>query len=287
MNKSVDPPKRTLRQSSLRVLLLCTALYLLACVGCATFQRRLIYFPPNLTSEQLDRLAQSSGLERWDDASGERLGLKRLASSQPAQGRVLILYGNGSCAAGCGHYAEAIQSIAPLDVFILEYPGYTDRPGIPSQDSLFRAADEALRVMDTNGPIYLVGESLGTGVASYLAGTSPDRIAGVVLLAPYNCLTDVAQAHMRLLPVRWLLVDRFPSQDYLRHYRGPVGMLVAGRDPVVPERFGRRLYAQYNGPKKLWEFPEGDHATVMSQPPETWKEIVEFWQSSPAVPAHK
>jgi len=43
------------------------------------------------------------------------------------------------------------------------------------------------------------------------------------------------------LPVGLLLVDRFPSEDYLRDYHGPVGMVVDGLDQVVPEKFGRRL----------------------------------------------
>jgi uncharacterized protein len=82
---------------------------------------------------------------------------------------------------------------------------------------------------------------------------------------------------MPLLPVRLLLRDRFPAQQYLRNYHGPVAIAVAGRDTVVPERFGRRLYEGYSGPKKLWEFPEGDHGAVMRQPPEFWKEVVELW----------
>ena len=146
--------------------------------------------------------------------------MKRLSPKQPAEGRVLLVYGNGSCATGCAHYVDVIQEVAAFDVFILEYPGYADRPGSPSQKSLLRSANEAFQLLATNGPVYLVGESLGTGVAAYLAGKYPDKITGVVLLAPYNRLTDVAQEHMPLLPVHLMLVDRFPSEDYLRNYHG-------------------------------------------------------------------
>ncbi|MGD0743910.1 MAG: alpha/beta fold hydrolase [Verrucomicrobiota bacterium] len=208
--------------------------------------------------------------------------MKRLSPGQPADGRVLIVYGNGSCATGCAHYADVIQGIGVFDVFILEYPGYADRPGSPSQRSLFRAADEAFQLLATNGPVYLVGESLGTGVAAYLAGTHPDQVAGAVLFAPYNRLTDVAQAHMPMLPVRWLLVDRFPSQDFLRNYHGPVAMLVAGQDQVVPEKFGRRLYDGYAGPKRLWEFPMDDHGSIMKRLPNVWKQIITFLQTNPS-----
>ena len=59
-----------------------------------------------------------------------------------------------------------------------------------------------------------------------------------------------------------------------------VAMLVGSRDPVIPQRIGRRLYDAYDGPKRLWEFPEGNHGTVMLQPPEIWKQIIDFLQTN-------
>jgi hypothetical protein len=231
------------------------------------------------TQEQVDQMAHSARLERWTNSTGQFIGLKRLAPKQTAEGTVLITYGNGSTAIGCEHYVSDIQNVAAFDVFILEYPGYADRPGSPSQKSLLRAADEAFQLLATNQPVYLVGESLGTGVAAYLAKTYSNKIAGVMLISPFNCLTDVAQNHFPLLPVRLLLVDRFPSEKYLRHYQGKVGITVGGKDTVVPEKFSLRLYHGYAGPKRLWEFPDGGHIQINEQPSEFWKEVVEFWQT--------
>ena len=273
-------PKPTFRRRCLRTLLLCAALYLLVCGGCASFQRRLIYFPPVFTPEKAEELARSENLERWKSPLGKPLGWKRGSPAQPAQGQVFIVHGNASCAFQCGHYADVIQQAAPLDVFIVEFPGYADRPGTPTECSLDEAAVEALQLLATNTPLYLVGESLGTGVAAYLAGRYANKVAGVALLAPYNCLADVGQAHMRILPVRLLLRDRFPAEDYLRNYRGPVGVLVGGQDTVVPKRFGLRLYDNYAGPKRLWECPQATHDSLMFQPPAVWKQVVAFWQTN-------
>jgi pimeloyl-ACP methyl ester carboxylesterase len=144
---------------------------------------------------------------------------------------------------------------------------------------LFQSADEGLPLLGTNLPVYLVGESLGTGVASYLAGTYPERVAGVILLSPFNSLTDVGQHHAPILPVHLLLVDRFPSEDYLRRYHGPVGFMLDGKDRVVPEKFGMRLYDSYGGPKRVWEFPRGGHVVIPEPREKFWREVVEFWQS--------
>lgn len=285
MGQTIQRSKPVVLTRLLRLLLVsCLSLYLVICLAIAIFQRRLMYFPTVFTSEQVEQMAQSAKLERWKNPSGQAVGMKRLSPQQPAAGQVLIVYGNGSCATACAHYADVIQGIAAFDVFILEYPGYADRPGSPSQKSLFRAADEAFQLLATNKPVYLVGESLGTGVAAYLAGTHPDKVAGAVLLAPYNRLADAAQYHYPILPVHLLLVDRFPSEDYLRNYHGPVGVLVAGEDQVVPEKLGRRLYDGYAGPKRLWEFPLDDHGSVMDRLPKVWEQIIAFWQANQPVP---
>jgi fermentation-respiration switch protein FrsA (DUF1100 family) len=104
------------------------------------------------------------------------------------------------------------------------------------------------------------------------------------LFAPYNRMADAAQYRYPILPVHLLLVDRFPSGDYLRNYHGPVGVLVAGQDHVVPEKYGRRLYDGYAGPKRLWEFPLEDHETIMFKLPKVWKQIIAFWQANQPAP---
>ena len=241
-------------------------------------QRSFIYHPRVYRPADVDLMARASDLVRWTNASGENIGFKRLAARQPARGSVMVMYGNGSTAVNSAHYAGDIQQVAAFDVYILEYPGYEDRPGPPTQKKLFTAAAVALQMLPANQPVYLVGESLGTGVASYLAGTSPNRIAGMILLSPFTSLVAVANYHFPILP--WLLLtDRFPAKKYLKNYHGKVGITVDGRDTVVPEKFGLRLYHGYIGPKKLWQFPDGTHCQITEDPADFWKEAIAFWQS--------
>jgi pimeloyl-ACP methyl ester carboxylesterase len=267
------------RKLLIGVALLCTVSYGVLCIGCASRQRKLIYFPPSCSPAEVEQYSAAHNLERWRNPAGEPIGWKRLSPVQPAQGQVLVTHGNAGCAFQCAHYADTIQQAKPLDVFIVEYPGYENRPGSPSEAGLDAAAEEGFSLLETNRPIYVLGESLGTGVATYLAGKHSNEVAGVVLLGAYNHLSAVAQAHIRIIPVALLLRDRFPSDQYLRSYHGPVAILVAGDDGVVPERFGKRLYDSYDGPKRLWEFPGGNHGTVMTQPPEIWRQIIDFWKS--------
>ena len=264
----------------IRLLLVAVVLlYILVCAGYAVFQRRLIYLPPHFTAEHVDASAKAAGLERWTNSSGQAIGMMRLSSNQPAAGQVLLVYGNASWSVGCAHYVDEIQKVAPVDVYIVEYPGYADRAGSPTEQNLFHAADEALSLLGTKGPTYLIGESLGTGVAAYLAGKYPDRFAGLILLSPYNRLEEVGKHRLPFLPVSLILADRFPSEDYLRNYRGPVGFMVDGRDNVVPEKFGLRLYDGYDGPKQLWRFPDGGHIYIPQPKEAFWGDVVKFWQT--------
>jgi len=209
--------------------------------------------------------------------------MKRSSPVHPAAGKILIVYGNASWTVGCAHYANEIQEVAPYDVYLLEYPGYADRQGNPSQARAFSAADEAFRLLSTNNqPVYILGESLGTGVASYLAGTYTNQVAGIMLLSPFNRLTGVAQYRMPYLPAWLLLVDRFPSETYLCRYHGPLGVMVDAQDRVVPEKFGRQLYDSYKGPKQLWRFPAGRHIEIDAPHDRFWREVFDFWRNGTA-----
>jgi pimeloyl-ACP methyl ester carboxylesterase len=277
MTKARHKKRRTRLLSVTWILL---ALYIAACLGCAAFQRRMLYYPTNQSASVCERTAKDRGLERWKNSAGENIGWKRPAVTQPARGSLLITHGNGGCAVDRADFAKSLRESDAMDIFILEYPGFGDRTGVPSQRTLFDAAENAFQSLPKTAPIYLLGESLGTGVAAHLAGTHSNEIAGVVLFAPYNKLTDVAQYHVRILPARWLMVDHFTSAEYFSHYHGPLAIIVGGRDRVVPAKFGRKLFDGYAGPKHLWEIPDGDHESIHEQSDEFWKELRAFWQTN-------
>src|SRR5262245_21014216 len=121
MNEAGSLYKRLFAKPYLRGVLLLSIVYLLAGIGCANCQRRLIYYPSVCKPEMAEESARREGLERWSSPSGKALGWKKLSASQPAQGQVLVTHGNACCAFQCGHYAEVIQQAAALDVYIVEY----------------------------------------------------------------------------------------------------------------------------------------------------------------------
>jgi pimeloyl-ACP methyl ester carboxylesterase len=242
------------------------------------WQRRLIYQPSKVSIETVKSAAEARGFEPWRDPEEKYIGWKQTASvTNASRASLLIVHGNAGCAADRLDYADSLEKSFPADVYILEYPGYGARDGSPSQSAFYAATDDALASMPTNRPVYLFGESLGTGVVAHLAGTHPGTIAGVLLLAPYHDLAEVAASHFPWLPVKLLILDHYRAADDLANYHGPVAVLLAGRDVIVPNRFGHELFDGYHGPKKLWMDDNAEHNDLAGEPEPFWSEVANFW----------
>lgn len=251
--------------------------YLLVVVAVLIFQRRLLYFPVRLPAKVAIHEAAEHGFTPWENSSNQIIGWKMLASAT-STGSVLILHGNAGCALDRNYLAQPIHEAADMNVYVLEYPGYGARAGFPCKSSLIAAADEAFELLPTNELKYVVGESLGTGVAAALAGKHPAEVAGVALFAPYSNLAAVAQKHFPFLPAYFLLLDRFNPLHSLQSYHGPVEFIIAGADEVIPPSFGRKLFASYNGPKEMQVIAGAHHNEITGQTANWWRQVFAFWQ---------
>lgn len=235
-------------------------------------QRHLIYFPSKEQAPVLEEIASYSGLQTWRDNAGEAIGWKT-PESPGARYRMLVFHGNAGYALNRGYFVAGLQQLGnQWDVFLFEYPGYGSREGVPSEVSFKATAKEALAALlaDDSRPVFITGESLGSGIASYLASAFPDQVAGLLLVTPFTSLVDVAAHHYPFLPVRTLLRERYDSQQALASYRGPVAFLLAGRDEIVPTTLGQQLYDSYNGPKWLQIEEHAGHNSLPFDPGTPW-----------------
>lgn len=179
----------------------------------ARLERRLIYYPQIATEKALLRAAAASGLRDWRDRNGELIGWRSRAAGEDAR-RIVVFHGNAGYALHRGYYVTGFLAQAiNWEVHLFEYPGYGARSGIPSETDIKTAAAAALESLlgiDAR-PLFLVGESLGSGVASFLSSRFPEQVGGMLLVTPFASLPDVAAHHYRLLPVRALLSERYDS----------------------------------------------------------------------------
>lgn len=253
--------------------------YGLVVAAVVVFQRRMLYFPERFAATIAESRAKETGFVAWRNVAGEIMGWK-----MPATGVVtaslLITHGNGGSAMDRGWIAETIRQARNVDVYVLEYPGYGARGGLPGKDSFLMAGEEAFGLLPTDKPRFVVGESLGTGVAAHLAGKFPDMVAGIVFLVPYHSLPWVAQRKMPLVPAYVLLRDRFQPSESLKTYRGPVKVVIAENDEVIPPEAGRRLFESYGGPKELEVIAGAHHNDVAARSVAWWKEAFGFLEKN-------
>ena len=248
-------------------------------------QRKLIYFPsrPLATEEKMTHLAESVGFAPWLDAHGQRIGWKQTppAGMQP-KNRMIVFHGNAGSAFDRSQYAKGfghLQQGETWQTYLFEYPGYDSRPGTPSQESFCRAGREAIEQLakEDSRPIFLTGESLGSGVACALAGELPQKVAGIFLMTPFAALSEVASHHYPWLPAGLILRDRWDNTAALRNYHGRVAVMIAGQDEVVTPVQSEKLYASYSGPKERWFDAEATHNTVSNSTfLPWWQEVSDF-----------
>lgn len=248
----------------------------------AGLQRRLIYFPSTAEPAALEEMAQSEGFKPLAGATGETIAWIHSPRDGGAPDAVFIIFhGNAGFGLHRSYYRDALRELSGdrWACVVLEYPGYGARSGSPSKDSLEAAAAEVLDVILAlhPAPVYLIGESLGGGVATSLAASHPEAVRGLLLVTPFTSLAEVGQYHYPLLPVRLLLRDNFDNTRNLKQYRGPVGIILAEGDRVIPASIGKKLYDSYEGPRRLWTQPGAGHNTLDLNPGNPmWSEIGEF-----------
>ncbi len=203
----------------------------------------------------------------------------RQCDEQLALGRPVVLYFSGN-AGNRAWRIEEFELFTQLgcDVFVFDYRGYGDNPGSPSEDRLAADATAAWRYATQTRRIeprrlILCGESLGGGVAVRLAaeqcvaGTPP---GGLVLRATFSSLPDVAAHHYPWLPVRWLLVDRYPSVERMPQVTCPILHIHGRRDSIIPIELGRKLFdtappqSAAGIPKRFVELPSADHNDILA-----------------------
>ena len=267
-----------------KLLVVALAGYGMLCLLLAALQRKLMYFPSRATETDSTRRARSLGLEAWRDAVGSLQGWRRPGRSGGT--RVLVFHGNAGSALDRTYYLPLLGT-GDRDVILFEYPGYGPRSGAPSQKAMVEAALQALaRVQnEAPGPVWLVGESLGGGVACAVAGYRPAGVAGLVLVTPFARMTEVAACHYPFLPVRLLLRDRWDNVEALARFPGPVGLFIAGRDEVVGAEQGRSLAAALGSRARRWEQPSAGHNTWENRPDQApWVEIRAFLAGPAAAP---
>ncbi len=159
--------------------------------------------------------------------------------------------------------------------YLVNYRGYGGSSGNPSEQGLFADALAIYeQVRQRHEQVAVIGRSLGSGIAVYLAGRRP--VDKLVLVTPPASALAVARTAYPFYPVALLLKDKYESIRYAAQITAPTLLLIAARDEVIPVKHSLTLFDHFPpGTAEKSIFPDAGHNDISSFP-EYWEKIVDF-----------
>ena len=188
---------------------------------------------------------------------------------QQSENVLLFFHGN---AGNISHRRESIELFhrLGLNVFIIDYRGYGQSEGSPSEQGLYRDATAAWRYLTEEkgfdpDDVVIFGRSLGGAAAAKLASRVQAR--GLILESTMSSARDFARAVFKILSRLVVMRYDFNIAQYIQHVNYPVLVLHSPEDEIMPFHLGEKVYDLANQPKHFVRM-RGDHNNgfLLSQP---------------------
>jgi hypothetical protein len=183
---------------------------------------------------------------------------------------VLFFHGNGEIAADYDELAPAVTGLG-INFLPVDYRGYGRSGGRPTVTAMMRDAHRIfeycrwwLSENGYEGPVGVMGRSLGSASAVELAASYPDRVAGLAVESGFADAGPLL-ALMGLEPAALgIEADYWTNRTKIAAYRGPTLIIHAEFDRIIPYEDGRALYqASGAADKTLLKIPDAGHNDVM------------------------
>lgn len=204
-------------------------------------------------------------------SNGESLKIWQVS---PDRDRAVIYFG-GNAEDVFYNIPELSKALPGHSLYLVNYRGYGGSSGNPTEQGLFA---DALAIFDQlqqqYGQVSVIGRSLGSGVAVYLAGRRPvDRL---ILATPHDSALAIAKKAYPFYPVSLMLKDKYQSTRYAPQVSAPTLLLIAGNDEIIPVQHSLNLYDRFKaGVAEKTIIPGADHNNL-SFFPQYWEEIGRF-----------
>lgn len=231
-------------------------------------QPSMIFYP----SKNLQSSPKDWGMQ-YEDVSLETSDGKQLhAWYMPCPGAdrvVLFFHGN---AGNISHRGESVAIFhrLGLNVFIIDYRGYGNSQGIPTEGGLYLDAIASWQYLTQvrsikKANIIIFGRSLGGSVASNLAAKV--HPGALILESTFSSARDMAKSVFPLLSRLLILRFSFNSLAKVNKIECPLLVLHSKEDEIIPFHMGRKIFHAANQPK-FFVTMKGDHNSgfLFSQP---------------------
>lgn len=209
---------------------------------------------------QLQNLDDSIFEELSIDNNGKKLsGWFKHNIDDPKGPLVIFMGGNAQNSSNtCFNFLNAniYKYFDGYNLMIVDYPGYGLSEGITSEETMFDAAlkmyDYAttLDCVDTDN-IVVLGYSIGTGVATYLA--SQRNVNGLILIAPYDEILSLYNNKINIFhgPLKSLAKYKFDSKYYAQSINVSPLIISSYDDEIISYKFSQNLAKYFKNTEKI------------------------------------
>lgn len=251
----------------LKLLILISGAYLLLVVFVYLTQGSMLYLP-NMPGRDIEATPDAIGLAFEDVTLETSDGINVHGWFVPGESERVVLFFHGNA----GNISHRLYSIKEwyelgLSVFIIDYRGYGQSEGKPTEQGLYRDGEAAWRFLTGKrgfapGNIIVFGRSLGGSIASWIA--AKEKPAALIVESSFTSVPDIGQQAYPWLPVRWLSRFRHATRDNVQKSTSPVLVVHSRDDEIIPFRHGEAIFDAANEPKRFLEIRGGHndgHAT--------------------------
>lgn len=225
----------------------------------------LVYYPRPLTTGQEAAIrARHPRAEPLEVRAADGVALRGwlLPGSRPARPLVIYFGGNAEEVSWLLDHGEAF---AGWDVALVNYRGYGRSDGRPRERDLLAdavAVYDQLVVAGTPRRVALVGRSLGSAVATYVASQRP--VTCVVLVAPFDSASAVGRDALPFVPVSWVVGNVYEAVPLAPAISAPLRVIVASHDEVVASERSQRLFDAWGGDKEWVTIQGAGHNDIQN-----------------------
>ena len=204
------------------------SVYLLIAVLLFVFQRAFLYFPTA-------KLAHTFTIEQF---LNEEERVEVLVLNERQENAILYFGGNAESVV---HSSPDLAAAFPAHtVYLVNYRGYAGSSGKPTEKAFYADAQHIYDIIEKrHANVSVIGRSLGSGVATFLAATR--EIHRMALITPYDSIQRIAQDRFPIYPISILLKDKYNSVDRINAIESKTLVILAEHDNVIPLKYSVRL----------------------------------------------
>ena len=236
--------------------------------------RSLIYHP-NLTQNNFN------DCPAFDDAEKINTNGTRAYYRHASDKIVVVYHGNAGSACDRSHLKGIFEDNGFSYLFV-EYAGYGGDDRRPSRELLLKDAESIVSFLKSRNytQTLLVGESIGSGVASHHATLMP--VDGMLFIAPFDSLVNVAKSRFPFFPI--FLIALFSGENYdnvalLQNHAGSLSIIHGTKDNIIPLKRGKALFENTTISNKEFITIDGAGHNDIYNFEKTWRSISDFLQA--------